>query len=189
MGLLGSEWTVLQICTPFHVSSQPHSPGRAVAECLAVSVPFSLLSDGEKTSPCPEMKTQLAIMKKKPPLENSRPDSAISAKMFLSVHRLTLQVRVREPQVRCLCKSKFIYLQGTNSWLSVSSFSSIRPLWTEAPQKGWAIRRWKQKYGKGLRGAVFPLSPALRFLLVPLSGLVVQCCTHQVLKSACWRDG
>ncbi|XP_053777462.1 uncharacterized protein C9orf43 homolog [Desmodus rotundus] len=50
-----------------------------------------LLSDGEKTSPCPEMKTQLAIMKKKPPLENSRPDSAISAKMFLSVHRLTLQ--------------------------------------------------------------------------------------------------
>nr|XP_019610158.1 PREDICTED: uncharacterized protein C9orf43 homolog isoform X2 [Rhinolophus sinicus] len=50
-----------------------------------------LLSGAGKTTPCPEMKTQLAMMKKKAPLEKSRPDSAISAKMFLSVHRLTLQ--------------------------------------------------------------------------------------------------
>ncbi|XP_024906202.1 uncharacterized protein C9orf43 homolog [Pteropus alecto] len=50
-----------------------------------------LLSDEGKTNLSPEMKTQLAMMKKKPPLEKSRPDSAISAKMFLSVHRLTLQ--------------------------------------------------------------------------------------------------
>lgn len=50
-----------------------------------------LLSDEGKTTPCLEMKTQLAMMKKKPPLEKSRPDSAISAQMFLSVHRLTLQ--------------------------------------------------------------------------------------------------
>nr|KAF6483371.1 hypothetical protein HJG63_001944 [Rousettus aegyptiacus] len=51
----------------------------------------NLLSDEGKTNLSPEMKTQLAMMKKKPPLEKSRPDSAISAKMFLSVHRLTLQ--------------------------------------------------------------------------------------------------
>ncbi|XP_019610159.2 uncharacterized protein C9orf43 homolog isoform X4 [Rhinolophus sinicus] len=50
-----------------------------------------LLSGAGKTTPCPEMKTQLAMMKKKAPLEKSRPDSAISAKMFLSAHRLTLQ--------------------------------------------------------------------------------------------------
>lgn len=50
-----------------------------------------LLSDEERTAPCLEMQTQLAMMRKKPPLENSRPDSAISSKMFLSVHRLTLQ--------------------------------------------------------------------------------------------------
>ncbi|KAM5258608.1 uncharacterized protein C9orf43 homolog isoform 2-T2 [Hipposideros larvatus] len=56
-----------------------------------------LLSDAGKTTPCPEMKTQLAMMKKKPPLEKSRPDSAVSAKMFLSVHRLTLQ----RPALRC----------------------------------------------------------------------------------------
>nr|XP_055157669.1 uncharacterized protein C9orf43 homolog isoform X2 [Nyctereutes procyonoides] len=50
-----------------------------------------LLPNEGKTMPSLEMKTQLAMMKKKPPLEKSRPDSAISAKMFLSVHRLTLQ--------------------------------------------------------------------------------------------------
>ncbi|XP_015328178.1 uncharacterized protein C9orf43 homolog isoform X4 [Bos taurus] len=50
-----------------------------------------LLLDKGKTILYPEMQTQLAMMKKKSPLEKSRPDSAISAKMYLSVHRLTLQ--------------------------------------------------------------------------------------------------
>ncbi|XP_006939450.1 uncharacterized protein C9orf43 homolog isoform X1 [Felis catus] len=51
----------------------------------------NLLPDEGKTRPSLEMKTQLAMMKKKVALEKSRPDSAISAKMFLSVHRLALQ--------------------------------------------------------------------------------------------------
>ncbi|XP_049483734.1 uncharacterized protein C9orf43 homolog isoform X3 [Panthera uncia] len=51
----------------------------------------SLLPDEGKTRPSLEMKTQLAMMKKKLALEKSRPDSAISAKMFFSVHRLALQ--------------------------------------------------------------------------------------------------
>ncbi|EPY73029.1 hypothetical protein CB1_056242006 [Camelus ferus] len=51
----------------------------------------SLLLDKGKPIPYPEMKTHLAMMKKKPPLEKSHPDSAISAKMCLTVHRLTLQ--------------------------------------------------------------------------------------------------
>uniref|UniRef100_A0A673UUM6 Chromosome 9 open reading frame 43 n=1 Tax=Suricata suricatta TaxID=37032 RepID=A0A673UUM6_SURSU len=51
----------------------------------------SLLPDEGKTVLSLETKTQLAMTKKKLPLEKSRPDSAILAKMFLSVHRLTLQ--------------------------------------------------------------------------------------------------
>ncbi|KAM9083162.1 regulator of G-protein signaling 3 isoform 2-T5 [Megaptera novaeangliae] len=50
-----------------------------------------LLLDKGKTVPYLEMQTQLAMMRKKPPLEKSRPDSAISAKMYLSVHCLTPQ--------------------------------------------------------------------------------------------------
>lgn len=53
------------------------------------------------------------MMKKKAPLEKSRPDSAISAKMFLSAHRLTLQVRAGEPQSKVsTCKTKLISFQG-----------------------------------------------------------------------------
>lgn len=80
---------------------------------VSVSVPFSLLLDKGKTILYPEMQTQLAMMKKKPPLEKSRPDSAISAKMYLSVHRLTLQVRARDPQQKMsVCKSKLTCPQG-----------------------------------------------------------------------------
>ncbi|XP_054440710.1 uncharacterized protein C9orf43 homolog [Pteronotus mesoamericanus] len=61
------------------------------SDTLPLDLLNDLLSDEEITTPCPEMKTQLAMMKKKPPLEKSQPDSAISANMFLSVHRLTLQ--------------------------------------------------------------------------------------------------
>lgn len=97
------------------MSPQPLSPGKAVADCLAVSVPFSLVLDEGERSPCLEMKTQLATRKKKP-LKKSRPESVISGQMFLSVHRLTLQVRVRGPQSkRSTCKSKRIHLQGWNS--------------------------------------------------------------------------
>ncbi|KAG8518841.1 putative protein C9orf43 [Galemys pyrenaicus] len=57
-----------------------------------------LLSDKGKTTPCPELKTQLAMVNKTLPLEKSRPDSAVSARMFLSIQRLTLQrPMLREP--------------------------------------------------------------------------------------------
>lgn len=45
----------------------------------------------EKTMACPEVKIELAKMKKNLPLERTRPDSALSSKMYLTVHRLTLQ--------------------------------------------------------------------------------------------------
>ncbi|XP_040487684.1 uncharacterized protein C9orf43 homolog isoform X5 [Ursus maritimus] len=82
----------------------PPSPAHFIEQLNAESIPFwnqldrlpqDLLKDllpGEgKTMPSLEMKTQLAMMKKKAPLERSRPDSAISARMFLSVQRLALQ--------------------------------------------------------------------------------------------------
>ncbi|KAM6182157.1 uncharacterized protein C9orf43 homolog [Erethizon dorsatum] len=50
-----------------------------------------LLPHGEKNMPCPEMKMQLDRMKHSLPLEKNRPDHAISSKMFLTIHRLTLQ--------------------------------------------------------------------------------------------------
>ncbi|XP_040613311.1 uncharacterized protein C9orf43 homolog isoform X4 [Mesocricetus auratus] len=45
----------------------------------------------EKTMPCPEVKIELARMRQSLPLEKTRPDSALSTKMYLTVHRLTLQ--------------------------------------------------------------------------------------------------
>ncbi|XP_027406370.1 uncharacterized protein C9orf43 homolog isoform X7 [Bos indicus x Bos taurus] len=72
---------------------------------VSVSIPFSLLLDKGKTILYPEMQTQLAMMKKKSPLEKSRPDSAISAKMYLSVHRLTLQDSTERPQTNVAKKS------------------------------------------------------------------------------------
>nr|XP_020762320.1 uncharacterized protein C9orf43 homolog isoform X4 [Odocoileus virginianus texanus] len=82
----------------------PPTPGHLYEQLGSESLPLwkqfdmlpqdllkDLLLDKGKTILHPEMQTQLAMMKKKPPLEKSRPDSAISAKMYLSVHRLTLQ--------------------------------------------------------------------------------------------------
>nr|XP_017504261.2 uncharacterized protein C9orf43 homolog isoform X1 [Manis javanica]XP_017504262.2 uncharacterized protein C9orf43 homolog isoform X1 [Manis javanica]XP_017504263.2 uncharacterized protein C9orf43 homolog isoform X1 [Manis javanica] len=87
-------WMPVPPPSPVHVSEQLHPESISSWNHFDV-LPQVLLKDllpGEgKTMPCLKMKTQLAMMKKKLPLGRSRPDSAISAKMFLSVHRLTLQ--------------------------------------------------------------------------------------------------
>ncbi|MBZ3889876.1 Regulator of G-protein signaling 3 [Sciurus carolinensis] len=57
----------------------------------------SLLPDGGKNMLSQEMKIQLAMMKKNLPLEKNRPDSALSSKMFLTIHRLTLQNTEKKP--------------------------------------------------------------------------------------------
>lgn len=91
----------LSLKIPF-LSLKLHSLGRAdweVADYLDVSVPFSILAH-EKTMACPEVKIELAKMKKNLPLERTRPDSALSSKMYLTVHRLTLQVRAMVSQRR-----------------------------------------------------------------------------------------
>uniref|UniRef100_A0A8C2QTZ7 Uncharacterized protein n=1 Tax=Capra hircus TaxID=9925 RepID=A0A8C2QTZ7_CAPHI len=80
--------------TPAHLYEQLSSESLPLwnqFDMLPQDLLKDLLLDKGKTILYPEMRTQLAMMKKKPPLEKSRPNSAISAKMYLSVHRLTLQ--------------------------------------------------------------------------------------------------
>ncbi|OBS76852.1 hypothetical protein A6R68_16712 [Neotoma lepida] len=64
--------------------------GKLLTVCLDVSVPFSILAH-EKTMTAPEMKIELAKMRKNLPPEKTRPDSAISSKMYLTIHPVTLQ--------------------------------------------------------------------------------------------------
>ncbi|XP_059110419.1 uncharacterized protein C9orf43 homolog isoform X1 [Peromyscus eremicus] len=45
----------------------------------------------EKTITSPEVEIELAKMRKNLPTEKSRPDSALSSKMYLTIHRITLQ--------------------------------------------------------------------------------------------------
>lgn len=174
------KWTFLQSWGPFHVSPQPQSPKKAVADCLAVSVPFSLLLDEEKRLSGLETKTQLATGKKKP-LRKSRPESAISSHMFLSVHRLTLQVRVREPQARCLhanpssstCKAGAVFC----FLFSLLSFHS-----GPKPQRRAGLYVGESK----CRGSGGEKSNVLYFFCtsfsVPFSSPepLAPCCTHQV---------
>ncbi|XP_069330679.1 uncharacterized protein C9orf43 homolog [Eulemur rufifrons] len=80
--------------TPVPLSEQlgpDFMPFWAPLDTLPQDILEELLSDGDKTMPCPEMKIQLTMMKKNLSLEKNRPDSAISSRMFLSIHRLTLQ--------------------------------------------------------------------------------------------------
>ncbi|XP_046499405.1 uncharacterized protein C9orf43 homolog isoform X2 [Equus quagga] len=98
----GKQSTERQLGPP-GISVPPSSPAHLFEQLNSEFTPFwnqldmlpqellKHLLPEEKTVPCPEMKTQLAMMRKKGPLKKSRPDSAISARMFLSVHRLTLQ--------------------------------------------------------------------------------------------------
>ncbi|XP_064346506.1 uncharacterized protein C9orf43 homolog [Camelus dromedarius] len=91
---LGPLRTIVSPPSPVHLFEQPSSESAPLwkrCDMLPQDLLEDLLLDKGKPIPYPEMKTHLAMMKKKPPLEKSHPDSAISAKMCLTVHRLTLQ--------------------------------------------------------------------------------------------------
>ncbi|XP_036914989.1 uncharacterized protein C9orf43 homolog [Sturnira hondurensis] len=86
--------TIVPPPSPVHFFEQLNSefpPFWNQSDTLPRYLLSDLWSDEEKTSPCLEMTTELARMRKRRPLESSRPDSAISSKMVLSAHRLTLQ--------------------------------------------------------------------------------------------------
>uniref|UniRef100_A0A8D2DKI5 Chromosome 9 open reading frame 43 n=1 Tax=Sciurus vulgaris TaxID=55149 RepID=A0A8D2DKI5_SCIVU len=72
---------------------KPFTTGWTQVAMLPQDLLRDLLPDGGKNMLSQEMKIQLAMMKKNLPLEKNRPDSALSSKMFLTIHRLTLQQR------------------------------------------------------------------------------------------------
>ncbi|XP_006142825.1 uncharacterized protein C9orf43 homolog [Tupaia chinensis] len=75
----------------FEQSGSQSTPLYAQLDMLPDDLLQDLLAGGGKMLPWPEMKIQLAMMKKSLPLAKTRPESALSSKMFLSVRRLTLQ--------------------------------------------------------------------------------------------------
>ncbi|XP_062063705.1 uncharacterized protein C9orf43 homolog isoform X2 [Lepus europaeus] len=80
--------------SPVHLFEQFSSesmPVWAHVDMLPPDLLADLFPDGGRDMPCPELKIQLAMVKKTLPLEKDRPDSALSSKMFLTAHRLTLQ--------------------------------------------------------------------------------------------------
>uniref|UniRef100_A0A8C0X561 Uncharacterized protein n=1 Tax=Castor canadensis TaxID=51338 RepID=A0A8C0X561_CASCN len=109
--LPGRQYTDTRLETP-GVVVPPPSPVHFFEQSSSESVPVwahadslpqdllkeCLLPDGGNNVPCAEMKLQLSVMKRNLPLEKNRPDSEISSKMFLTIQRLTLQVRARKSQ-------------------------------------------------------------------------------------------
>ncbi|XP_078230853.1 uncharacterized protein C9orf43 homolog isoform X5 [Callithrix jacchus] len=80
--------------TPVQLSEKFRSdflPLWAQSEAIPQDLLKELFPGRKQTMPCREMKIQLAMMRKNLSLKVNRPDSAISSKMFLSIHRLTLE--------------------------------------------------------------------------------------------------
>ncbi|XP_047555494.1 uncharacterized protein C9orf43 homolog isoform X1 [Lutra lutra] len=102
---LGPPGMIVPPPSPIQFLEQQSVPFWNQFDMLPQDLLKDLLPNEGKTMPSLEMRTQLAMMKKKAPLEKSRPDSAISAKMFLTVHRLTLQ----RPALRYPKHSKKLY--------------------------------------------------------------------------------
>nr|XP_008271638.2 uncharacterized protein C9orf43 homolog isoform X1 [Oryctolagus cuniculus] len=103
LGLPGKQHTRAQLrapaitvppASPVHLYEQFSSesmPVWAPVDMLPLDLVADLFPGGGRDMPCPELKIQLAMVKKTLPLEKDRPDSALSSKMFLTTHRLTLQ--------------------------------------------------------------------------------------------------
>ncbi|XP_017385816.1 uncharacterized protein C9orf43 homolog isoform X1 [Cebus imitator] len=103
LGLSGNQPTETRVGTPEMIVPPPTPvqlsekfrsdflPLWAQSKALPQDLLKELFPGRKQTMPCPEMKIQLAMMRKNLPLKMNRPDSAISSKMFLSIHRLTLE--------------------------------------------------------------------------------------------------
>ncbi|XP_051012438.1 uncharacterized protein C9orf43 homolog [Acomys russatus] len=80
--------------SPVHLLDQLSSEALPLWAHLDL-LPQSLLEEcmlaHEKAIALPEVNIELSKMKKSPPPEKNRPDSALSSKMYLSIHRVTLQ--------------------------------------------------------------------------------------------------
>nr|XP_035111124.2 uncharacterized protein C9orf43 homolog isoform X2 [Callithrix jacchus] len=91
---IGTPEMIVPPPTPVQLSEKFRSdflPLWAQSEAIPQDLLKELFPGGKQTMPCREMKIQLAMMRKNLSLKVNRPDSAISSKMFLSIHRLTLE--------------------------------------------------------------------------------------------------
>ncbi|XP_064234838.1 uncharacterized protein C9orf43 homolog [Aotus nancymaae] len=103
LGLSGNQSTETRVGTPEMIVPPPTPvqlsekfrsdflPLCTQSEALPQDLLKELFPGRKQTMPCPEMKIQLAMMRKNLPLKMNLPDSAISSKMFLSIHRRTLE--------------------------------------------------------------------------------------------------
>lgn len=140
---------------------------------------------------CPEVKIELAKMKKNLPLEKTRPDSAISSKMYLTVHRLTLQVRAmvsqRRRPTRKSCPS--VFKTGRFGYL-LSSFctATLDPGLSE--QRAGLYGSESQYIGRGKGSNVSGSSgPCFQLLFFFSWTLVESCCQTPVFLKHAYRLG
>ncbi|KAK2120183.1 hypothetical protein P7K49_001569 [Saguinus oedipus] len=103
LGLSGNQSTETRVGTPEMIVPPPTPvqlsekfgsdflPLWAQSEAIPQDLLKELFPGRKQTMPCPEMEIKLAMMRKNLPLKMNRPDSAISSKMFLSIHHLTLE--------------------------------------------------------------------------------------------------
>lgn len=130
-------------------------------------------------------------MKKNLPLEKTRPDSAISSKMYLTVHRLTLQVRAmvsqRRRPTRKSCPS--VFKTGRFGYL-LSSFctATLDPGLVE--QRAGLYGSESQYIGRGKGSNVSGSSgPRFQLLFFLPWTLVESCCQTPVFLKHAYRLG
>lgn len=134
----------------------------------------------------PEVKIELSKMRKSLPLEKSRTDSAISSKMYLTIQRLTLQVRathlgggLREAQA---------HLSSRRNWFSVYTLfcsATLDPGLEDPRARLYGGRSQHRGMGKG-RGASG--SSALFPTPFPLSWTLVQSCCKTAVSQNMFID-
>ncbi|NP_001019517.2 uncharacterized protein C9orf43 homolog [Rattus norvegicus] len=130
--------------SPVHFLEQLHSeaiPLWAQVDMLPQDLLKECILSHEKSTACPEVKMELSKMKKSLPLEKSRPDSAVSSKMYLTIQRLTLQrPSLRYPD----CLKKLRHNLKRDSWKQQEEKTSTKK--QEAKKK--AKRDVEEQYGE-----------------------------------------
>lgn len=124
----------------------------------------------------PEVKIELSKMRKNRPLEKSRPESAISSKMYLTIQRLTLQVRAT--RLRGGLREDQAHLSARQNWFSVYTLfcpATLDPGLEDPRARLYGSRSQYRGMGKGrdasgssgLFPTPFPLSSDIGTILLP----------------------
>lgn len=133
---------------------------------------------------CPEVKIELAKMKKNLPLERTRPDSALSSKMYLTVHRLTLQVRATVSQRRRPTRESCPSVKTGRFGRLLASFCPATLDPGLAEQRAGLYGSESQYWGRGKGSNVSGSSgPCFQFLSFLPRTLVESCCQTPVSQN------